>query len=117
MTLKVRPAVYAALFGCIALLVVGLVFVVVQTFGLVSQTRATQEGNRDLLNLIKSCTDPSGECAKRGQEQTADAIADINRVTVYAAACADEPGVQGQSAIYACVVEMLAEDDADGQGG
>lgn len=77
----------------------------------------TQRDNRELLRLIKSCTTPGEECFQEGQERTADAIADINRVTVYAASCADKPGVQGQAEIYACVVELLAEDDADGQGG
>jgi hypothetical protein len=73
--------------------------------------RSTSRDNAEALRLIKSCTTPGQECFERGQKQTAEAVADINRVTVYAAACADLPGVQGQAEIYACVVEKLAEDD------
>lgn len=77
-------------------------------------TNTIRENQRDTkasLSLIRSCTTPGQECFDRGQEQTAKAVADINRVAVYAAACADKPGVQGRDEIYACVVRSLAAAD------
>lgn len=73
--------------------------------------RQSQRDNAEALYLIRSCTTPGMECFDRGQKQTADAVADINRVAVYAAACADKPGVQGRSEIFACVVRALAKAD------
>jgi hypothetical protein len=40
------------------------------------------------LALIKDCTEPGGECFKRGQKRTAEAVGNINQVIVAAAACA-----------------------------
>lgn len=73
--------------------------------------RATQRDNAETLRLIRSCTTPGRECFDEGQKRTADAVADINRVAIYAAACADKPGVQGRDEIYACVIRSLAKAD------
>lgn len=63
---------------------------------------------------IRGCVDPDGECSKRGQEQTAKAVGDLNRVTILAAACAGElpPGLtvdQRVDLISACITKRLAE--------
>lgn len=60
---------------------------------------------------IEDCTTPGRDCYDSGQKRTADAIADINKVAVYAAACADQDGVQGEDEIYTCVIRLLAADD------
>ena len=63
-----------------------------------------------MMTEILSCTQPKGECNQRGQRQTSGAIDDINKITVYAAACADRPYTQTEAQIYACVMQKLARD-------
>lgn len=82
-----------------------------------TQVRQTQQVNTkkadartQTLALVRDCVTPGGKCYERGQRQTAAAVADINRVTVLAAACADKPAQQTQDEIYACVVRRLAAD-------
>ena len=65
--------------------------------------------NRALLNEVRSCTNPQGECAKRGAEATGTAVESINKVVVYAALCADKPGYQSRDDIEACVLDLLEE--------
>lgn len=86
---------------------------VVVAFASLLVTTSNTKAIKDTQQSIRSCTTPGQECYDRGQEQTSKAIADINRVTVYAAACADEPGVQGQAEIYSCVIDRLASDQPD----
>lgn len=71
----------------------------------------TLNATEDTLALIRDCTQPGGDCFERGQKRTADAVANINLAAVYAAACADRDGVQGEDEIYACVVRLFAERD------
>jgi glutaminase len=63
--------------------------------------------NRAVLNEVRSCTKPGGECYKRGQENTGTAVESINKVVLYAATCADKRGVNTQSEIEACVLDLL----------
>lgn len=101
--------------------------VVVVLYGAINavQTRGTQKTTapkidntaktlatvKALAKKINSCTDPAGPCAKRGQKQTAAAVADISVRQIAAVACADQPGTQSVSQIKACVdrtVRVLA---------
>lgn len=93
-----------------------LLTVSADTNRIVSGVEAQQDTNTGTLNasergleLIRDCTEPGGECYGRSQRRTADAVADINLAAVYAAACADREGVQGEDEIYACVVRLFAE--------
>jgi glutaminase len=61
---------------------------------LLGRVRGTQVDNankadaRDATLLaIQDCTQPSGECFKRGQQRTASAVASIQRIIVLSAAC------------------------------
>lgn len=110
-----------------AWLLIGLaasaVFVVVITA--VLQTRATQKTNvpkidntaetlktvKRLALKIDSCTDPTGECAKRGQRQTAAAVGNIRadtRNVVVATIVCQQQGAKGFEAIAACVDRAVA---------
>jgi hypothetical protein len=65
--------------------------------------------------LIKSCTTPGQPCYARGQSQTADAVGNINRVVILAAACAvgkhgTSPQIEAQ--IQSCVIDGLAAEKA-----
>lgn len=116
-----RQAVWTVAGMAAASLLIIVVASVVISATMSARIRDTQVTNTGTLKatertlaIVEDCTTPGSECFQEGQRRTAAAIADINRVTVYAAACADRPGVQGQSEIYACVVESLAEDDESG---
>jgi len=66
--------------------------------------------------LTQSCVIPGRPCYERGQQQTADAVADINRVIILAAACAGDlpDGLSSQQRadlITACVTKRLADAD------
>lgn len=74
------------------------------------ETRQGTATNTRILRIVEDCTTPGRVCADRGAKATADAIADINRVTVYAAACADRPRTQTEADILACVLARLAAD-------
>lgn len=101
--------------GAFAIAVLALlaaaVFVVVQVRS--TQIEGTPTGKRivEIAEKIDSCTDPEGECTQRGQQRTASAISDINRISIIAAACADRPAQQTLEEIQGCVIAKLAEQD------
>jgi hypothetical protein len=71
------------------------------------------ETNDTTLTIIRDCTQPKGKCYERGQEATAQVLADVTSVIVLAAACAVDvnPGqsvAQRQDAITACITNRLA---------
>lgn len=114
-----------ALWTFVALLVGGLVVSVV-TATVVSAVKSTSiqqntnentsllQNTDETLKIIRGCTTPGEDCYDRGQRSTAAIVADLTndltRVTAYAAACADQSGVQGEEEILACVVSRLARD-------
>lgn len=78
----------------------------------VTNVKRTANSNRTLA-AIEDCTQPAGECFKRGQRRTAGAVADINRVVILAAACSvglpsDLTVGKRQSEIQQCVIDRLA---------
>lgn len=85
-----------------------------ETTPLIESSNDTLDAIEKLAAEIRSCTTPGQDCYERGQRQTADAVDVINNAVVYAAACADQRGVQGQDEIYACVVRRMAHADAAG---
>jgi len=97
----------------VALLVAGIVVLqlVATLIGTDNTTtiRQAQHDNAETLRLIRSCTTPGKECFDRGQKQTAGAVADINRVAIFAAACADRPAQQTVEQIQSCVIARLAQ--------
>lgn len=101
----------------IVVLLLGVVLVVIVTTAAVVGAdntriiRKTQQDNAETLRIIRSCTTPGDDCFDRGQERTAEVVADINEVSIFAAACADMPGNQTVDDIYACVVRRLAATD------
>jgi hypothetical protein len=70
--------------------------------------RGAQNDARATSARIVDCTSPGRDCFERGQKQTAEAVASINRVAVLAAACADKPRRQTVEQIQACVIAELA---------
>lgn len=122
--MNLRGALWAVIAAGVAVLIIGVVAVLIQTNNLTAAIRDQQkesvERAKDIQTtqqVIRDCTDPGGACFERGQRQTAKAVGDINQVIVYAAACADRDGVQTQPEIYACVIDMLANDQNADQPG
>lgn len=112
-TPKRRAAAWFVIGVLTAALVLLAMYVMLSMSRVVDSIRHTQVDNRETNLQIKDCTSPEGECFKRGQRQTADAVSSINRVAIIAAACADKPRRQTVEQIQACVIEQLAAQDAD----
>lgn len=71
--------------------------------------RNSQKDGRALVEQITGCTTPGRRCYERAQRQTADAVADINRVTIAAASCgARYPGQTER--VRACIKAELAKE-------
>lgn len=109
--------------GTMAGVAVGLVVVMVlamliRTWTLTDTIRGTQiEGTPlgkrllDQAERIESCTTAGETCYEEQQRKTAGAISDINKITLYAAACADRSGQQTVEQIQGCVIAKLAAED------
>lgn len=91
----------------IALTAVLVVFLVALVLVLLSRVSEQSQDNARLLAIIEDCTNPTGACAKRGQESTETAVATINEIALYAAACADRPGDQTLAEIKRCVEDLI----------
>lgn len=65
------------------------------------------EQNSDLLAQVKSCVDPAGECAQRGQQTTSEAVAALSRATAIIVECAD--AYDGTDVIDACIARRLGQ--------
>lgn len=84
--------------------VVIIAAVIITILGLLTYSALT---GREILQEIESCTTPDGECSKRGEAATGNAVTSLNNIIVAAATCADEPGVQGRTEIEMCMRDML----------
>lgn len=76
------------------------------------------EENGGTADRIRSCTEPTGECAKRNAKQTAaligrllDSDQQTRQIVGYAAFCADKEGAQSQAAIETCIRDRLVHAD------
>lgn len=99
---KARPAVGAGIGLLIGIVVVGMVVLIVQTYGIALNIKDTQA-------RVISCTDPAGECAQRGEAATGAAVASISEASIIAAACADRPRSQTVADVERCVRAELAK--------
>lgn len=72
---------------------------------LLEQGAAQREALIDQAALIVDCTSPGGECYQRGQENTADAVANLNIVSQYSVICGQRE--TGEKAILNCVNEEV----------
>lgn len=115
-----RTAGWVLLSVTAAVVILGLVTLLVSTWQIADEVRNTQiEGTPTGKKLVASadrildCTSPEGQCFKDGQKRTANAVGDINRVIVLAAACSvglnPEWSVsRRQTAIQTCVIDRLS---------
>lgn len=110
-TRRARPVVGAVVGILVAVFVVGFAVVLVQSFATVKAIRESQKTNTSTNQTILDCTEPTGECYKESQRRTKEVVTDIGKVSAYAAACADLPGVQGSDEVLTCVLDRLAADD------
>jgi len=68
---------------------------------LLEQGIEQREALIEQANLIIDCTSPGGECYRRGQENTAEAVANLNIVSQYSVICGQRE--DGEQAILNCV--------------
>lgn len=117
---------WALLYTCAAAVFLGLVVTVSSIWQLTTEVRDTQiEGTPTGKKLIASadrildCTDTTGDCYKRNQESTAQAVADLTgnltRVVVLASACSsDLPRAlsvrEREVAIQSCIIDRLSHE-------
>lgn len=128
-TLVTRALILGAIVVGVACLVV-LLQLASSTNQIANQVNDRQTSNTSLLHAvqdnqsiikalavdIRSCTDPSGECAKRGQRNQAKALGLIKtdtRDVVAASLACQQQGVEGFNAITACVDGLLARQVRD----
>lgn len=97
---------------CVLALVITVVSSTVISANNTETIRQAQQTNTETLDLIKSCTTPGRKCFNEGQERTGKAVGSINKITVYAATCADRPGWQDVAEIEACIRAKLARNAA-----
>lgn len=79
---------------------------VLQLLRLAQTNRDNTTATRATADAIKDCTTPTGECYRRSQASTADAISVLQRYTLIAVECAHEPS---DAAIEACVARKSVE--------
>lgn len=103
-----------ALTGAIVVLVVAILVAATKS----TEIREAQVNNTTLLQntddtlaLMLDCTDPAGECYKRGQASQSSAIEDITLISIYAAACADKPAEQTTQEIEDCILAEIESAD------
>jgi hypothetical protein len=97
-----------AVSGLIGSLLVGVV-VVAQIRSAQVDRAPKNDANDATLAIIRDCTEPTGDCFREAQRRTAEAVGDINRVIVIAAACASKPYEQSVTRIAKCVTRRLAD--------
>lgn len=83
-----RRWLLALLYASLGAFVIGSIFVVTSILDLVENIRADQKVNASTNARLLDCTDPEGECAKRGAKATGQAVSSIGQLSVYASACA-----------------------------
>jgi hypothetical protein len=86
------------------ILLISLSVLLVGTRSTYNQTLLVGKQDQTILEQIKSCTDPQGVCAKRGTQTAAQAVTQINSISILAAFCASKtPPPVSASAIKQCV--------------
>lgn len=105
-TTRMQRAVAVALLVLNAVAAIAVVAGTVVLIGIGRDNRDNTTATRETAERIRSCTDPAGECAKRGQAATANAIVVLQKYTLIAVEC----GHEGSDArIEACVQRKALE--------
>lgn len=110
----VRPLAFAVAYIALGALIVGVLYMIVQIYGLTDSIRSTQKGNtttiknsQETLDVVKDCTQPNGACYQDGQKRTGKAVQDISEATtqasIYAAYCVHTEPSSSVAAIERCV--------------
>lgn len=73
------------------------------------------EQNREIQGVIRDCVTPTGACYRDNEAKRKRTVAEINRYSVLAAACAlaaplDAPTAERERLITLCIVDRLADD-------
>lgn len=101
----------------LVILLIAILYAVTSLRGVTADLKEEQtarisiaQQNQRILREIRSCTNPNGVCAKRGNDSQGAAISTINKVSVYAAFCANsQPPPASVADVEACVRKELAQ--------
>lgn len=86
--------------------VIGVLVLLVAALSVYSRIASNQ--SRAVIRTIESCTNTDGECAKKGREQTAAAIARLIAMQVEVEACGRDPKLDDLG-YRACVAAAMGE--------
>jgi hypothetical protein len=111
-TRRRREVANGVIFGFLAVFALLLLYVVAQTYALLSTVRETQKSSRSAVLAIEDCTTPGRDCFDESAKRTGEAVSSINEVVLFAAYCADQPGATTPDAIEQCVLNQLARAEA-----
>jgi hypothetical protein len=111
-TRRRREVASGVVYGFLALFLLLLLYVVAQTYALLTTVRETQKSASSAVIAIEDCTTPGRDCFEESQKRTGGVVSDINEVAVYAAYCADQPGAITVQDIEQCVLNQLARAQA-----
>lgn len=114
-----RPLAFAVAYLALGALIVGVLYLIVQIYGLADSIRTAQKGNtktitnsQETLDVVKDCTQPKGTCYQDGQKRTGQAVQDISEATtqasIYAAYCVHREPDASVAKIEACVNQQFA---------
>ena len=121
--IKIRPYLSALIgVGC-AFLVLGVFYTIVAIRDSQTENSPILKEVRALAEQIDSCTNPDGACAQQGQEQTANAVAQIALEQAYALVCSvtedenttEQTPVELLRKIQACTADLKEQANATPQ--
>lgn len=111
-----RYAAIGLLLGLLTIIVIQRIAETATTTAAIRKAQVTNghtlNTSAETLRLIRDCTDPKGTCYRRGQEQTARAVASLNAGTQQAAAAATSCAISlsrshrpvTYHSVYRCIV-------------
>jgi len=105
---RIRPAVWAFVGVLTAVLVLGTLSTLVGIYSLSHSNAEQAEATAETARRIADCTEPTGECYRRGQQRTAEAVgmltASTQRIIAAALSCQAD-GITEQEPLIRCIVE------------
>lgn len=102
---------YTVLALSLGILTVMVLATLLQTYLLAEEIRDSQQTNSQIIDTIKDCTQPKGDCYREGQRRTNSAVVAISEATsqaaVYAAYCVKQVSNESVAQIERCVNEQF----------
>ena len=105
-TRRRREVASGVVYGFLAVFLLLLLYVVAQTYSLLTVVRETQKSSRDAVFAIEDCTTLGGRCFEESQQRTGEAVSTIGRYDLYTAWCIDQPGSMTLDRLERCAMRL-----------